>query len=836
MSGPDCLQSTLPVPLVAKLNLAALQNAPARPGALTERVGNAGGGVAGVVKRSTSAVGLVGVPMIVTSVASPAHAVPTPAQRAEILKEIITTERNYVYDLSVLVCLYLKPLQVDCDILSKEDIGCIFMNIEAIYRLSNEFLCKLEVAFPNLEQIEPDTRVGNIFLQIGHYLKMYSTYCSNYKSSVDHCTACSRSNPAFSQFLKDTHSNPKCRGLSLNDYLIKPVQRLCKYPLLFRELAKFTPKDHPDYNSVISTQELFQNVTEVTNKMSAHKEILEKLINFYTSIDGFNEDSFSSNLTRNMVKEEWLQVSCPKWTSECHVYLLTDLFVITKRIKKRTSRNGQRRVEHSAIKGQQKTEKPKFVQYLPLIVFRDQDDCSLQVVNLEDQLSFTIHFPVMVIKENWMEDLKKCSVKIEKENLPPEDVSKPEPKTDRKNHKKRPDILKHASRSKDLISLAIKEKIEAKEKEQRGLQPTDSSNLKVEEAKSRRLSRMRRHSSEIPTENTEPNPTDKEITKMEKPKDKKKSEKEEHKPTRSVSYQNLPPVDPSVAPVLATPKQNTVSALPTLFRKISSGAPTLNRSQTVKAAKSARKEPSRKSMEVVGTPQPRSPRSFLLSSSKHLASPSVALSVSSLVSTNPSVSEAEGDDLRHICEALSPVPPPLNSGPTPGLAYSLESMLEEIPMLPDGEERKVKGDGSLEGTESLDAMMSSFLQGAKIYEKKCSQKRTTKVLALLAEAGKKNSKAEIQNTSLRKSEAPSMKPLSTQKVSSQLSTERNYCSSCLTDIPLNTKEICLTHSNRHFHTTCFCCGHCCKSLLGAPFFEDETSLSLFCLQCVTKCK
>lgn len=34
---------------------------------------------------------------------------------------------------------------------------------------------------------------------------------------------------------------------NLHDYLIKPVQRICKYPLLFKELLKCTPAEHPDY-------------------------------------------------------------------------------------------------------------------------------------------------------------------------------------------------------------------------------------------------------------------------------------------------------------------------------------------------------------------------------------------------------------------------------------------------------------------------------------------------------------------------------------------------------------------------------------------------------------
>lgn len=41
--------------------------------------------------------------------------------------------------------------------------------------------------------------------------------------------------------------NNLLKGLDIESYLIKPVQRLPKYVLLYKDLLKHTDKNHPDY-------------------------------------------------------------------------------------------------------------------------------------------------------------------------------------------------------------------------------------------------------------------------------------------------------------------------------------------------------------------------------------------------------------------------------------------------------------------------------------------------------------------------------------------------------------------------------------------------------------
>ncbi|KAF8834263.1 hypothetical protein BDN67DRAFT_1072748 [Paxillus ammoniavirescens] len=56
----------------------------------------------------------------------------------------------------------------------------------------------------------------------------------------------------FGDFINLQEASERCRGWSLEKYLIEPVNRLAQYPELFRRLLHLTPKTHPDYLSTLS--------------------------------------------------------------------------------------------------------------------------------------------------------------------------------------------------------------------------------------------------------------------------------------------------------------------------------------------------------------------------------------------------------------------------------------------------------------------------------------------------------------------------------------------------------------------------------------------------------
>ena len=97
------------------------------------------------------------------------------------MKELIQTEKDYVYDLEHIVKGYLKEFaragkKIPADLRGKKNI--IFGNIEQIYEFhKNDFLLELESC-----QDQPSL-VGATFIMKSNEFEMYAAYCKNKPSS-----------------------------------------------------------------------------------------------------------------------------------------------------------------------------------------------------------------------------------------------------------------------------------------------------------------------------------------------------------------------------------------------------------------------------------------------------------------------------------------------------------------------------------------------------------------------------------------------------------------------------------------------------------------------------
>lgn len=142
---------------------------------------------------------------------------------------------------------------------SKGRIECIFGNLEQLYEFQCEFLTDLEssIITNNVHRSE----IGHCFLlhQRG-FSDLYSDYCNNHSQSAIELQQ-------LKQIKQYAHFFEACRMLqdmveiSLDGFLLQPVQKICKYPLQLCELLKYTTGDHPDCQSVKLALNAMKSVT-----------------------------------------------------------------------------------------------------------------------------------------------------------------------------------------------------------------------------------------------------------------------------------------------------------------------------------------------------------------------------------------------------------------------------------------------------------------------------------------------------------------------------------------------------------------------------------------------
>ena len=82
--------------------------------------------------------------------------------------------------------------------------------------------------------------------------KCYYQYCIEYDDKTKYREQLWKTDQHFTQIVVESEKYKEFRGLDLEGFLVKPVQRLPKYILLLKDLLKYTPKDHPDYGNILN--------------------------------------------------------------------------------------------------------------------------------------------------------------------------------------------------------------------------------------------------------------------------------------------------------------------------------------------------------------------------------------------------------------------------------------------------------------------------------------------------------------------------------------------------------------------------------------------------------
>ncbi|XP_042573930.1 uncharacterized protein LOC109055155 isoform X3 [Cyprinus carpio] len=241
--------------------------------------------------------------------------------RANVINEIMSTERDYIKHLKDICEGYIKQCRKRTDMFTEEQLRTIFGNIDELYRFQKKFLKALEKKFnkdhPHLSEI------GSCFLEHQTNFQIYSEYCNNHPNA---CVQLSKlmKIKKYVFFFEACRLLQKMIDISLDGFLLTPVQKICKYPLQLAELLKYTNPQHRDYKDVEAALNAMKNVARLINERKRRLENIDKIAQWQSSIEDWEGEDILSRSSDLIFSGDLTKISQPQAKGQQRMFFLFD--------------------------------------------------------------------------------------------------------------------------------------------------------------------------------------------------------------------------------------------------------------------------------------------------------------------------------------------------------------------------------------------------------------------------------------------------------------------------------------------------------------------------------
>uniref|UniRef100_A0A8C8SID3 Pleckstrin homology and RhoGEF domain containing G5 n=1 Tax=Pelusios castaneus TaxID=367368 RepID=A0A8C8SID3_9SAUR len=282
----------------------------------------------------------------------------------EAIWELLHTEATYIRKLKVITDLFLCCLLnlQESGLLCEVEAERLFSNIQEIIQLHRALW--RDVMAPVLEKArKTKTLLDPVdFLQgfkmFGSLFKPYIHYCMEEEGCLEYMRTLLRDNDLFRSYVTWAEKHKQCTRLKLSDMLVKPHQRLTKYPLLLKSVLKKTDDPHTRDAIITMINSVERFINHVNSRMRQRQEqqrlvAIISRIDSYEVVDSSTEEvdkilkeflrldlmapipGTSPDDTRQLLLEGSLKMKEGKDSKmDVYCFLFTDLFLITKPVKK----------------------------------------------------------------------------------------------------------------------------------------------------------------------------------------------------------------------------------------------------------------------------------------------------------------------------------------------------------------------------------------------------------------------------------------------------------------------------------------------------------------------
>ncbi|XP_018398635.1 PREDICTED: intersectin-2 isoform X3 [Cyphomyrmex costatus] len=225
---------------------------------------------------------------------------PMERKRQEHIKELIVTEHAYIEDMRLVHEVFEKPL-IKSLVLSVDEIERIFINWRDIIACNDNFLRTLRIRRDNSYN-GVVRMIGDILCENIPRMSAYIRFCSCQISAAMYLQRLTETSLEFVRVAQACQQDPRTKGMPLSSFLIKPMQRITKYPLIINKILEYTPIDHPDRQYLQEALAKSEEFCTQVNEGVREKENSDRLewLQSHVICDGLEEQLIFNSLTNSL--------------------------------------------------------------------------------------------------------------------------------------------------------------------------------------------------------------------------------------------------------------------------------------------------------------------------------------------------------------------------------------------------------------------------------------------------------------------------------------------------------------------------------------------------------
>ncbi|CAL1603896.1 unnamed protein product [Knipowitschia caucasica] len=266
---------------------------------------------------------------------------PQEKKRQDYIQELIQTEEKYVEDLQIVLDVFYRPMS-ESGRLTEVEMQKIFVNWKELLPCNNRLLKALHERRSKGGEKSPIQMVGDILAKELAHMQPYIRFCSCQINGAELLQIRTDNEPDFKLFLKKIATDYRCKGMPLSSFLLKPMQRITRYPLHIKNILECTAEGHSDRLLLKQAQERAEELCQQVNEGVREKENSDKLewIQNHVQCDGIAEHLAFNSLTNCLGPRKLLhsgKMYKAKSNKELWAFLFSDFLLLTHSAKQFTS-------------------------------------------------------------------------------------------------------------------------------------------------------------------------------------------------------------------------------------------------------------------------------------------------------------------------------------------------------------------------------------------------------------------------------------------------------------------------------------------------------------------